>query len=658
MFRRLVVVGTLAAVFISPLAVSALTADEVQQQIKNLLEIIANLQKQLTLLQQGVIGSSQATTPSPLCRVWFDGCNTCTRDSEGGVLSCTEMACFQNTGAYCKEFFNDDSMPRICKRLQGGLGSLAQGSRGDQVTALQEFLRLEGFLRSLATGYFGTATLDALQRWQARERLANNVSKAGWGMFGPRSRARLLERCNNWNEYRFTAEPQRGSAPLSVNFSAWVGGFTIYRYAVDFGDGSGEEPIACSAPADTCVSPGVVGHTYHSDGNYTAILYRINTTTGAEDRTALARVKVSVGNQSVACTKEYRPVCGSKPIVCITTPCNPIQQTYSNRCMMEADGATFVHEGQCRSGGVDPANDPQCKRWNDGRWCGARCHRDTPGGEPMCAIPMCVLALGEVATPDRAPYCEEYFGTTGNRPPVISGFSGPTMLAVNETGFWIVDATDPENGVLSYRIRWGDEVSSGVYTAESAMSASFTQSSGFSHSYSYAGTYTITVVVRDAGGKEAKTTQTVHVGSGAVACTLEYQPVCGRPPGCAPCPAGMYCAMVCQQSEPVTYGNRCQMNAANATLLYEGRCDTGGTICPADAKQCSDGSWVGRSGPNCEFKCTSSGGASCSVFGSNEKYAHGERYYFRCPGLTACIKDPGWRVCSNGQWTIDTSDDD
>jgi hypothetical protein len=26
-------------------------------------------------------------------------------------------------------------------------------------------------------------------------------------------------------------------------------------------------------------------------------------------------------------------------------------------------------------------------------------------------------------------------------------------------------------------------------------------------------------------------------------------------------------------------------------------------MCIQDAKQCPDGSWVGRSGPNCEFKC-------------------------------------------------------
>jgi hypothetical protein len=31
--------------------------------------------------------------------------------------------------------------------------------------------------------------------------------------------------------------------------------------------------------------------------------------------------------------------------------------------------------------------------------------------------------------------------------------------------------------------------------------------------------------------------------------------------------------------------------------------DNNMTICPQDAKQCPDGSWVGRSGEKCEFVC-------------------------------------------------------
>lgn len=40
----------------------------------------------------------------------------------------------------------------------------------------------------------------------------------------------------------------------------------------------------------------------------------------------------------------------------------------------------------------------------------------------------------------------------------------------------------------------------------------------------------------------------------------------------------------------------------------------GGTACTADAMQCPDGSWVGRSGPNCEFVCPVSTSSPSSVY--------------------------------------------
>lgn len=52
---------------------------------------------------------------------------------------------------------------------------------------------------------------------------------------------------------------------------------------------------------------------------------------------------MSTNDEPVLCTMEYNPVCASKQVQCITTPCNPIQQTYSNTCMMNADQATLVH---------------------------------------------------------------------------------------------------------------------------------------------------------------------------------------------------------------------------------------------------------------------------------------------------------------------------
>lgn len=54
-------------------------------------------------------------------------------------------------------------------------------------------------------------------------------------------------------------------------------------------------------------------------------------------------------SSQVACTMEYAPVCGSVQVQCITTPCNPVKQTFSNNCMARAAGATEIRTGACES---------------------------------------------------------------------------------------------------------------------------------------------------------------------------------------------------------------------------------------------------------------------------------------------------------------------
>ena len=282
------------------------------------------------------------------------------------------------------------------------------------------------------------------------------------------------------------------------------------------------------------------------------------------------RIRIWCGGGNTGCTKEYAPVCGSKPIVCITTPCNPIQQTYGNRCLMSADGATFAYEGACRDATRSPSADPQCKKWTDGKYCGETCERPSPGSTLIgCAIPMC-LAPNAGTPPDRAPYCIEYFGNMGNKPPVISGLSGPTTLTLNEQGTWKIDASDPENGNLSYSVTWGDEWLMMGAPRTSSADYSIVQSTTFTHSYSNAGTYTVRVVVRDSAGAEAQTSMTVTVQRGLVACTMQYDPVCGQPPEPA-CRRSIPACMMATPG-PQTYGNRCVMNAADATFLYSGEC--------------------------------------------------------------------------------------
>lgn len=53
-------------------------------------------------------------------------------------------------------------------------------------------------------------------------------------------------------------------------------------------------------------------------------------------------------------------------------------------------------------------------------------------------------------------------------------------------------------------------------------------------------------------------------------CTQEYAPVCGQPP-MPECAEGMACIQV--MPAPATFGNKCEMEAAWATLLHVGTCE-------------------------------------------------------------------------------------
>jgi len=88
-----------------------------------------------------------------------------------------------------------------------------------------------------------------------------------------------------------------------------------------------------------------------------------------------------------------------------------------------------------------------------------------------------------------------------NRAPVISGTGGPTNVNTGETGTWKISAYDPENGALSYSVKWGDEDQLKVVKPELI-------------SENQAGTYTITFTVTDDSGQQTQSTLSVNVGSG------------------------------------------------------------------------------------------------------------------------------------------------
>ena len=97
-----------------------------------------------------------------------------------------------------------------------------------------------------------------------------------------------------------------------------------------------------------------------------------------------------------------------------------------------------------------------------------------------------------------------------NLPPTASGVSGPIVLNIGQTGTWTVKVSDPENGVLSYGVVWGDGITG--YEKQNVSVASVGQTVTFTHSYSQSGVYTPVFTVTDNAGLQAKTSISVNVG--------------------------------------------------------------------------------------------------------------------------------------------------
>lgn len=76
--------------------------------------------------------------------------------------------------------------------------ALQRGSRGEDVKQLQEFLKQysDTYPEGLVTGYFGSLTETAVQRFQTKFQIVSSGSPVttGYGLVGPKTRAKLNER--------------------------------------------------------------------------------------------------------------------------------------------------------------------------------------------------------------------------------------------------------------------------------------------------------------------------------------------------------------------------------------------------------------------------------------------------------------------------------
>jgi peptidoglycan hydrolase-like protein with peptidoglycan-binding domain len=131
-----------------PLSAGAMTADELQAQIQDLLNQVSQLQQQLTNLTSDAGGIISHSAPSEFC-------------------------------------------PNLTRTLY-------RGSRGSDVILLQQSLVVQNLLNANSdTGYFGPLTEVAVQRWQASHGIVSSADAAstGYGVVGVSTRAVIAQNC-------------------------------------------------------------------------------------------------------------------------------------------------------------------------------------------------------------------------------------------------------------------------------------------------------------------------------------------------------------------------------------------------------------------------------------------------------------------------------
>lgn len=312
----------------------------------------ANIQQQCA--GTGVTPSTPvAPTAAPAdCRVWDDGCNICSRSYAGGPLACTQRACFAAGTPKCNVYFNEQntgptihsvSGPTTLERNETGTWSVNASDSNNGVLSynidwgenrgwfvdalaalpLSSFTQQATFTHAYATAGTYTVTITVRNAVLGKETQTTTTVRVADTLI---------------NSGTLSATPVFGDAPLSMLFRANVGGYTPYTYTLDYGDGSARQQVDCYAPADYCLAPATVSHTYTTSGTYTVRLYQSPRTSNASP-TVVDSLSITVGSSNpVVCTMEYAPVCGVL---------NNTYTTYGNQCQLNAAHATYVQSGEC-----------------------------------------------------------------------------------------------------------------------------------------------------------------------------------------------------------------------------------------------------------------------------------------------------------------------
>lgn len=401
----------------------------------------------------------------------------------------------------------------VCTTLSG---DLSQGSRGNEVTRLQQFLVSQNYPGGgswMVTGYFGSATKAALMLFQQSAGLPQS------GYLDASARAAIQSRsCQDTNLYGVFSYPYSSSAysyapQYSTNYP-YYGGISISSlssYSAQVGSSVTVYGTGFDAYGNT-VRIGGTTVTASASGNvltFTVPFMQTGTyglTVSNSRGTSNALSLSIVGN-----TYNYNQYCNTSAYQWWLPNCN--LYTYSSISLshltpnwtgvgtqVTVTGTGFSSYGNTVYFGTHPIPNISSANGTSLSFTvpsfittvyGSQ--NVTPGDYPVR------VANGNGAQSNTLTLSVTQQGSTN---PVISSVSGPNALTIGALGTWTLVVNAPYGSYVTASVNWGDG-----YPLASAPQSVYggSQSMTFTHSYASAGNYTVTFTVTTPSGSNTST---------------------------------------------------------------------------------------------------------------------------------------------------------
>lgn len=387
---------------------------------------------------------------------------------------------------------NSSSCPQISRTLR-------YGSTGSDVSRLQAFLAQDSsvYPEGTVSGYYGSLTQAAVQRWQAKYNIVSSGSPSttGYGIVGPRTAAAIALLCSTGKSSSSSSSssgttaspvggfiqvsPISGNATLTVTVQATVNSTNSCdgaTYTLSFGDGTASQQIV--VPSGTCTSQTqTFTHSYYYGGTYQVLL-------AAGSHHTSAAVTVYGSSAPSSGTTQTTPTDSIRASV--TSGTAPLTVTFSGTISSaSAPGCS----GTCNEtvnfgdGSVGLVPVPT----TDNSWQSYQLqHTYSSAGTYVVSLES--VSGSQIGSTISITVSSSGSSTSSSGSSSTGGSYGVISVTPSSSSIYSVSAVFSIPSCAQYQVDWGDSTAVSTVTGACQSGGSTVQ---VSHTYSAAGSYTI-----------------------------------------------------------------------------------------------------------------------------------------------------------------------